>query len=207
MLRQIIVENLSYTYESELILSDFSLALKEGEFVGLVGNNGSGKTTLIRLLAGIKKPTQGRIANDFRNIGYLSQLNVEKKNAFTASVEEVISLALKTRPFSFLTRNDKTKVKAALEEFGLKPFKDNRIDELSGGQQQKVRLAKILLEEPDLLLLDEPFTGIDAPTVLEIKEILKKLHENGKTIIMVSHNHEDFINGVRFVELSRGGGR
>ena len=207
MLRQIIVENLSYTYESELILSDFSLALKEGEFVGLVGNNGSGKTTLIRLLAGIKKPTQGRIANDFRNIGYLSQLNVEKKNAFTASVEEVISLALKTRPFSFLTRNDKTKVKAALEEFGLKPFKDNRIDELSGGQQQKVRLAKILLEEPDLLLLDEPFTGIDAPTVLEIKEILKKLHENGKTIIMVSHNREDFINGVRFVELSRGGGR
>lgn len=197
-------KNVNFNYENDIVFENLNLSINSGEFVGLIGNNGTGKTTIIKLIANIVKPKGGEIINTFSSIGYLSQINFNKRNAFSANVREIVSLGLKKKPFQFVSKAEYQKVDDILKKMGLYELRNRRMDELSGGQQEKVRFAEVILSNPDLILLDEPTSGIDEDSKREIKHLLKSLNERGKTIIMVSHMQEDFPSGVRFIDLDKG---
>jgi zinc transport system ATP-binding protein len=186
------VDNVTYRYNTDLVLENISFKADQGDLLGIIGPNGAGKTTLFCLILGLLEGYQGKITlfnQDIRNnrralkrIGYIQQ----KKNihqGFPATVEEIVSLgALNRKP-----NNDA--IIFALKIVGLLEQKDRRIGELSGGQQQRVLIAKALVNEPQLLILDEPTTGIDLETQDKFYSLLRKLNsENNITIILASHD-------------------
>jgi zinc transport system ATP-binding protein len=186
------IENVYYRYNSSLILEDISFTVDKGDFVGIIGPNGAGKTTLFRSMLGLLEGYQGRITlfgEDIRKnrsilqkIGYIPQKN-SIDQGFPATVEEIVSLGITGKKLS------KNKVSSAIEIVGLFEQKAKRIGELSGGQQQRVLIAKALANEPEVLILDEPVTGIDLEAQNKFYILLKKLNEDNKiTIIWASHD-------------------
>lgn len=186
------IDNVSYRFNSALVLENISFTVDKGDFVGIIGPNGAGKTTLFRSMLGLLEDYQGRITffgEDIRKnrsilqkIGYIPQKN-STDQGFPATVEEIVSLGITGR------RPSKNKINHAIETVGLFDQKTKRIGELSGGQQQRVLIAKALANEPELLILDEPVTGIDLKTQNKFYVLLKKLNEENKiTIIWASHD-------------------
>lgn len=186
------IDNVSYRFNSALVLENISFTVDKGDFVGIIGPNGAGKTTLFRSMLGLLEDYQGRITffgedirknrNILRKIGYIPQKN-STDQGFPATVEEIVSLGITGR------RPSKNKINHAIETVGLFDQKTKRIGELSGGQQQRVLIAKALANEPELLILDEPVTGIDLKTQNKFYVLLKKLNEENKiTIIWASHD-------------------
>ena len=186
------IDNVSYRFNSTLVLENISFTVDKGDFVGIIGPNGAGKTTLFRSMLGLLEDYQGRITffgedirknrNILRKIGYIPQKN-STDQGFPATVEEIVSLGITGR------RPSKNKINHAIETVGLFDQKTKRIGELSGGQQQRVLIAKALANEPELLILDEPVTGIDLKTQNKFYVLLKKLNEENKiTIIWASHD-------------------
>lgn len=186
------IDNVSYRFNSALVLENISFTVDKGDFVGIIGPNGAGKTTLFRSMLGLLEDYQGRITffgedirknrNILQKIGYIPQKN-SIDQGFPATVEEIVSLGITGR------RPSKNKINHAIETVGLFDQKTKRIGELSGGQQQRVLIAKALANEPELLILDEPVTGIDLKTQNKFYVLLKKLNEENKiTIIWASHD-------------------
>jgi zinc transport system ATP-binding protein len=186
------IDNVSYRFNSALVLENISFTVDKGDFVGIIGPNGAGKTTLFRSMLGLLEDYQGRITffgedirknrNILQKIGYIPQKN-STDQGFPATVEEIVSLGITGR------RPSKNKINHAIEIVGLFDQKTKRIGELSGGQQQRVLIAKALANEPELLILDEPVTGIDLKTQNKFYVLLKKLNEENKiTIIWASHD-------------------
>lgn len=186
------IDNVSYGFNSALVLENISFTVDKGDFVGIIGPNGAGKTTLFRSMLGLLEDYQGRITffgedirknrNILQKIGYIPQKN-STDQGFPATVEEIVSLGITSR------RPSKNKINHAIETVGLFDQKTKRIGELSGGQQQRVLIAKALANEPELLILDEPVTGIDLKTQNKFYVLLKKLNEENKiTIIWASHD-------------------
>ena len=186
------IDNVSYGFNSALVLENISFTVDKGDFVGIIGPNGAGKTTLFRSMLGLLEDYQGRITffgedirknrNILQKIGYIPQKN-SIDQGFPATVEEIVSLGITSR------RQSKNKINYAIETVGLFDQKTKRIGELSGGQQQRVLIAKALANEPELLILDEPVTGIDLETQNKFYVLLKKLNEDNKiTIIWASHD-------------------
>jgi zinc transport system ATP-binding protein len=186
------IDNVSYVFNSALVLENISFTVDKGDFVGIIGPNGAGKTTLFRSMLGLLEDYQGRITffgedirknrNILQKIGYIPQKN-STDQGFPATVEEIVSLGITGR------RPSKNKINHAIETVGLFDQKTKRIGELSGGQQQRVLIAKALANEPELLILDEPVTGIDLKTQNKFYVLLKKLNEENKiTIIWASHD-------------------
>lgn len=185
------LENVTYRYNSDLVLEDISFKADEGDLLGIIGPNGAGKTTLFSLILGLLESYQGKITvfgEDIRNnrkvlkkIGYIPQKNIIDKG-FPATVEEIVSLGV-------FERKTKDKIISAIKTVGLLEQKHKRIGELSGGQQQRILIAKALVNEPQLLILDEPTTGIDLETQNKFYALLRKLNsENKITIILASHD-------------------
>ena len=185
------LENVTYRYNSELVLEDISFKADEGDLLGIIGPNGAGKTTLFSLILGLLEGYQGKITvfgEDIRNnrkvlknIGYIPQKNIIDQG-FPATVEEIVSLGV-------FERKTKDKIISAIKTVGLLEQKHKRIGELSGGQQQRILIAKALVNEPQLLILDEPTTGIDLETQNKFYALLRKLNsENKITIILASHD-------------------
>ena len=176
--------------------------IEQGDFVAVIGPNGAGKSTLLRLLAGILKPAQGRIAifgQDRENftawdkIGYVPQNPARQHRAFPISVREVVSLGRLSggSMFQHYTHEDKAAVDDIIERFSLKELAHRKIGELSGGQQQRVYLARAMVRSPQLLLLDEPATGVDPDAKEELYTMLGEINRGqGVTIVMVSHDLE-----------------
>ena len=186
------IDNVSYRFNSTLVLENISFTVDKGDFVGIIGPNGAGKTTLFRSMLGLLEDYQGKITffgkdirknrNILQKIGYIPQKN-STEQGFPATVEEIVSLGITGR------RPSKNKINHAIETVGLFDQKTKRIGELSGGQQQRVLIAKALANEPELLILDEPVTGIDLKTQNKFYVLLKKLNEENKiTIIWASHD-------------------
>jgi zinc transport system ATP-binding protein len=186
------IDNVSYRFNSALVLENISFTVDKGDFVGIIGPNGAGKTTLFRSMLGLLEDYQGRITffgedirknrNILQKIGYIPQKN-STDQGFPATVEEIVSLGITSR------RPSKNKINHAIETVALFDQKTKRIGELSGGQQQRVLIAKALANEPELLILDEPVTGIDLKTQNKFYVLLKKLNEENKiTIIWASHD-------------------
>ena len=187
-------KNISIGYNvKEPILIDVNFSIPANSYCAIIGGNGAGKSTLIKLVAGLIKQTQGQIDYSFKRIAYLPQNGNFNRN-FPISVADV----LKMGKYVYCSDYSHNALKKALEKVKLNISLELPISNLSGGQFQRVLFARILLQNPDLLLLDEPFNGIDEETVQDLAEILAYLHAEGKTILMAIHDW-NFVNN--FVPL------
>jgi len=179
------MSNLSFRYDaySKYVLEDISFEVKRGEYVSIVGENGSGKSTLVRLLLGLLKPTIGEVQQKASSVGYVPQKKINLTH-FPITVFELLDSYRRV-----LKVKDKNTVYDMLKEVGLSGFEKKLAGELSGGQLQKLYIARALINNPELLILDEPSTGIDVKGQREIYTILKRLNQYSKiTIVSVDHN-------------------
>ncbi len=183
------VTNLSLKYDSHFVFKDLSFSLEPKDFLCIVGPNGSGKSTLLKCLLGEIKPTSGKIGflggNKSAKIGYLPQ-NPELNLNFPASVLEIISSGALNQ-IGLFSHYPQTKISQALKTLGIQKITNRKFGELSGGQRQKVLLARALVATQDLLILDEPNNNLDYSSKQNFYETLRKLNEN-LTIIMVTHD-------------------
>ncbi len=186
-------KNLCVNYDSFKALTDVNFSIDEGDYLCIVGENGSGKSTLLKTIAGLIRPKNGVIIfdnKDDKKIGYLPQQTVIQRD-FPASVYEVVLSGCLNRKklFPFYLKKERKLAEDCISKLGIKHLKHKCYRELSGGQQQRVLLARALCATKNILLLDEPVTGLDPIVTKGLYEIIKKLNtENGVTIIMVSHD-------------------
>lgn len=187
--------DVTVSFGGDTVLSDVSLKIYEGEYIGLIGQNGSGKTTLLRVLLGLLKPTRGKAGIHDAVIGYVPQRGRLYSGIVPMSVQEVVNLG---------SNGDKQKARRALASVGMEGFEGRRFSELSGGQQQRIVIAKSLAGDADVLVLDEPMTGVDKASQQEFYQLLGRLHQEGRTIIMVTHDIDSTLQQVsRVVLLNR----
>lgn len=184
------IEKLTVKYGKVLALDNINLKIKDKEFVGIIGPNGGGKTTILKVLLGLKKPTNGKIKfRDNSKIAYVPQfLNFNKD--FPITVLDVIltgKLPDKIKLFHKYSRKDISLADNIMDSLDILGLRDRQISQLSGGQMQKVLIARALIMEPKVLLLDEPTASLDSNAKTEIFQLLKELNKE-KTIIMVSHD-------------------
>lgn len=188
------LRNVTFSYGVEAVVDDVSLAVHEGDFIGLVGQNGSGKTTLLKLILGLLTPQSGTVSLlDKKMIGYVPQKSSQEGKFFPVTCEELVlqGRVAKRKLFRMFRKTDFTKAHEALAAVGLIDKKDALLSELSGGQQQRVFIARALAAEPRLLILDEPTVGIDEASQEEFYILLGKLKkEKNFAIIIVSHDIE-----------------
>lgn len=187
-------ENLSLSYDSKEVIHNLNIEIKKGDYVCVIGENGSGKSTFIKALLKLIKATSGKIilTNDLvnGNIGYLPQQSDDKKD-FPASVSEIVMSGFQNK-FKFLpiyTNEQKQKANEAYKLLGIENLKKKSFCELSGGQKQRVLLARSFCASENILILDEPVSGLDPVITKEFYEIIKDLNKNNNTtIIMVTHD-------------------
>lgn len=187
------MRSLSAGYGSSLILEDVDFTVNESDFIGVIGPNGGGKTTLLRVILGLLKPVSGNIL--FNNellsrsrIGYLPQISTGDVN-YPVSVSDVVLSGLMRGKslVSRMTRSDRIKASAVMEELGLARLASASLNELSGGQLQRVFLGRAVIGDPCLLLLDEPGNFVDADFESDFYEKLRLLNKR-MAILMVSHD-------------------
>lgn len=185
------LKNIYFRYEkkSEDVLSALNLSVKKGELLVILGGNGTGKTTLLRLITGIRKPYCGKVKSEGRVVG----LPQNAQAVFTEiTVEDELAEAFSEKSYVCNLTNQEmiSKINEMLEFMELENYRKTNPYDLSGGQQQKLAIAKVLLLEPEILLLDEPTKGIDPYFKHSLAGVLNKLTQKGVTIIMVSHDIE-----------------
>lgn len=203
------VKNMCFGYGKDAILSDVNFIVKRQEYVGIIGANGAGKSTLMRLILGQLTPSAGEVNVYTKAIGYVPQVGFREVSNFPANVEEIILTGLYKQigMFRLPGKGHKKKVKDVLELVGMTEYRTRMLSEMSGGQQQRVLIARALIGEPELLVLDEPLTGIDKEAGESLYVLLDKLNrEYGMTIVMVTHNREQVARYTnRFYHVTNGG--
>lgn len=184
------VKGLYFSYNGENVLEDITFSLNRGDFLGIIGPNGSGKSTLLKLITGLLKPNRGEIKLYTNRISYIPQKITSMSYNFPAIVEEIVSLGiLHKRLIGRISKDDYELIERALDKVGMLDFKDKKLSQLSGGQQQRVHIARAIVGNPELLVLDEPTTGVDVVNQTKFYELLGYLNKEMKiTIIIVSHD-------------------
>ncbi len=211
--------NIWFSYGTDHILQDVSLAIKEGEFVGIAGPNGAGKTTLMKILVGLLKPERGSVEFTCKQnecegenpcrpcIGYVPQEPVLRERQFPVTVREVVEMGRigQVGMLLPLTRFDKEAVHSAIAEAGLSSVENALFGDLSGGQQQRVLIARALVSKPHVLALDEPTSGVDAKGKQGFYELLNHLHEkHNMSVLIILHDLPDLTESVdRLIFLQR----
>ena len=187
------LENLCKKFNQETVLKNVNADFHSGKIYGIVGKNGSGKTVLFKTIVGFIRPTSGHVyvrgkeigvdADFAENVGaiietpgFLSQSNAYKNLAFLASIRNRIS---------------KQQIKAAIEAVGLDAESSKKVGKFSLGMRQRLGIAQAIMEDPDLVILDEPMNGLDKNGIHIVKEVLENLKREGKTVILASHYAED----------------
>lgn len=194
--KTIVVEQLNVSYHKHVALTDVSFELGSGKLIGIIGPNGSGKSTLLKAILQII-PSSSKKVEFFgeplekvkQRIAYVPQRESVDWN-FPVTVEEVVAMG-RLNPkklFQHLKSTDKNLINLALEQVDINPLRKKQIGALSGGQQQRVFLARALAQQADLILMDEPFVGIDMASQENILDLLLTLRSSGKTIVMVHHD-------------------
>ena len=183
------IKNLTVAYGENIALEDLNLNIEVGSLMALVGPNGAGKSTLIKTILKFLKQITGEIKINAKTLAYVPQRNSVDWD-FPTTLFDVVEMGCYGRVglFKRVNKEEKQKVLKAIEQVGMLEFKDRQISELSGGQQQRAFIARALVQEADIYLMDEPFQGVDSTTEKSIVGILKQLKAKGKTIIVVHHD-------------------
>lgn len=184
------IKNLTTSYNGHIAIKNVSFQVKEGEYVCLVGENGSGKSTLMKTIVGLNKKDSGEIIKNIPSdkISYLSQNNMQDLD-FPATAKEIIMTGCQIhKALPFYKKSDYEKFEGICKLLNIKEIVHKQIGDLSGGQRQRVMLARALIRNPDLLILDEPCSGLDSNISKELYEILDVLNKDGLTIIMATHD-------------------
>lgn len=194
------VKNLNFRVGDQEILKDISFQIFNGEYVAIIGPNGGGKTTLVRMLLGLSKPTSAEIRiygkklsrfKEWSKIGYVPQRASHVDANFPATVEDIVEMGRvsKRALFSPLSKKDKAIVHDAMLTMDVVDLKDKMIGTLSGGQRQRVMIARALASKPEILILDEPNTGVDMVSQKRFYTLLSKLNkEENITIVFITHD-------------------
>ena len=183
------IKNLTVAYGENIALEDFNLDVEIGSLMALVGPNGAGKSTLIKTILKFLKQITGEIKISGKSLAYVPQRNSVDWD-FPTTLFDVVEMGCYGRVglFKRVNKEEKVKVLKAIEQVGMLDFKNRQISELSGGQQQRTFIARALVQEADIYLMDEPFQGVDSTTEKSIVNILKKLKSEGKTLLVVHHD-------------------
>jgi biotin transport system ATP-binding protein len=191
------VKGLSRSYRSQKVLNNINLVFPEGSFTVIAGPNGSGKTQLMRHLNGLLKPQEGEIL--YRGVSLQKDLTRARRGiglVFQNADSQIVGQTVKS-DIAFGPENlnwDRSDIDEAcreiIKELGLEELKDRRPHTLSGGEKRRAVLAAVLIMKPDVIVLDEPFTGLDYPGVRDILRDIVRLHREGRTIILISHDLE-----------------
>lgn len=214
MTHYIEVEDLSFYYDDEPVLSDINFTVSAGEFVMLTGENGAAKSTLLRNVLGLLEPATGHVKIASKNrqgkeltVGYVPQTVSSFNIGFPTTVIELVESGRypQNRWFKKLNEKDHEHVKLALESVGMWEMRHKKVGELSGGQKQRISLARVFAMDPDLFVLDEPTTGMDIESRKDFYRLLRhnaKVHNKG--ILMVSHDDLELHSYIdKHIELLR----
>lgn len=187
------VENVTKYYGDVLAVDDLSFTINDGEIFGLLGVNGAGKTTTFRMIMSLLEPTKGKITLNGKPVGY----DVSEKIGFLTEERSLLTkLTVKDQVIYYATLKGMKesdilkKLDYWLDRFGISEYKERKIKELSKGNQQKIQFITAIIHEPDLLVLDEPFTGLDPINVELFMDVIREFKEKGKMIIFSSHRME-----------------
>ena len=187
------VENVVKKFGADMVLNNISIEFESGKIYGILGRNGSGKTVLFKTIIGFLKPSGGKVIVNGKEIGkdtdfadnigiiietpgFLSSYTGFKNLEYLASIKNLIG---------------KKEIRESMERVGLDPDSKKKVGKYSLGMRQRLGIAQAIMENPDILILDEPMNGLDHQGVEEVREILRNLRDEGKTIILASHNKED----------------
>ena len=174
----------SYNKSAPYLLNNLNLKVNKGDYISILGENGSGKSTLMKLLLKLLSPSKGEINRTAMKIGYVPQKFESFNSQFPITVYELLKINS-----NYLKIKDKDLILNLLDLIKMKDFKNSLVGTLSGGQFQKVLIAKALMGNPDVLILDEPSNGIDVNSQAEIYSLIKKLNKENKiTVLSVEHN-------------------
>ncbi len=175
---QIEVKELSFSYNSQIVLNNISFTVAKGDYLGIIGPNGGGKTTLVKVLLGLLHPKKGTVIVR-GTCGYVPQKAAQEISGLPATVREIIESGEK---------KNEERIKEVMNITDVEDYQNKLISELSGGERQKVFIARALVKNPDILFLDEPSTGVDVASQGKFYSFLKELNKKGITIIFVSHD-------------------
>ncbi len=202
--RLLYTEGLKKVYDGRAVVNGVDIEVKKGEIVGLLGPNGAGKTTTFYMIVGLVRPNGGRVVFDGNDtttkpmyvrarlgMGYLPQ---EESIFRKLTVRENILAVMETQQFTSQERRDQCQ--ALMEKFGIDHVADNVALTLSGGEKRRLTIARSLVTEPKLLMLDEPFSGVDPIAVSEIQDIIRMLRKAGLAILITDHNVRETLNIV-----------
>lgn len=191
------VKNISYAYGKNEVFRNVSFSAQPGDCIGILGNNGAGKSTLITCLNRIKRPTSGAVLIDGKSVFEMGRLEIARHIAYVAQKSELgqttvyDAVLLGRKPYIKwgLTARDHTLCEEMLERVNMSDFKLRNINELSGGEAQKVMLARAFVQEPKLLLLDEPTSNLDPKNQYEMMKLIgQTARERGITVLVVIHD-------------------
>lgn len=187
------VENVGLVIKKDTILSEISVNFQKGKIHGLVGRNGSGKTMLMKCICGFVKPTSGQVYVDGQKIG--KDVDFPQNVGIIIETPGFIPYYSGYRNLSILAglrkKISKQEIREALKVVGLEGAENKLVRKYSMGMRQRLGLAQAMMEKPDIFVLDEPMNGLDNEGVEDMRKILIGLKEEGKTILLVSHNSED----------------
>jgi zinc transport system ATP-binding protein len=194
------IRDVSFHVRGQDILSNISFDISTSEYIAIIGPNGGGKTTLIRILLGLEEPSSGEVRifgkklQDFKEwhkIGYVPQRATLVDESFPATAQDVVNMGRTSQRklFSLMGKEDKELVKDAMLKMDVYNLKDKMVGTLSGGQRQRVMIARALASKPEILILDEPNTGVDMNSQKRFYALLKELNtKEGITIVFITHD-------------------
>lgn len=185
------IKDLSFCYDNKKIFDGLSFDILKGSLTAIFGPNGIGKTTFLKIIADMHKPTSGSVECYSHNIGFLVQRNWLDLS-FPITLFDVVSMGILNRHnwIKSISKDEEIKIERALEQVGLLECKERYIGELSGGQFQRMLFARLIVQDPEIILLDEPFSAVDCKTLMYLIEQIQKWHAQKKTILVVLHDFD-----------------